>query len=91
MGDYERALKYVEIELAMNDQNMFFCFNYGYFNHLVGNEEEAEKGLEKALKLIVTERDKDYMLYSLSNIKDTDSKKSEYPKRFIDMIADKFQ
>ena len=89
-GKYQKALKYSEIELGIKAQNMYTMYNNGYFNHLVGNTDEAEKRLGQALDLIKTERDKEKMLDALKHIKETDEKSLKYPQRFAQLIKDKF-
>lgn len=88
MGNYQKALKYIKIEMEIGDYiNKYSCFNYGYFSHLVGNIEDAETGLQMTLKLIERQEDMNDIFDNMERI---DLKGQEYIQRFIKMMDDKF-
>ena len=89
-GDIESALEYVEKELRIRDPNMYMIFNYGYFNHLLGNKIESEKGIKQAIKLIETIEDKDKLLKAL-RINESDQQSLEFLNRFKECLEHKFE
>ena len=89
-GDVEKALEYVNIQLRISDPCMYYAFNYGYFNHLLGNKEEAEKGMKEALELIETVEHRNKMLKSLY-VKETDEQSLEFLVRFKRELQNKFE
>ena len=91
MGEYEKGLKWGKLAMDMDKKGMNHAFNYGYFNHLLGNKGEAEAGFQNALKLVETKEDMIKIVKSLDGIKETDLENRRYVDRFIKTIKDKFQ
>ena len=89
-GDIEKALKFIKIEMRINNITMYDAFNYGYYNHLLGNKTEADKGMRKALKLVETIEDKREIL-EFMEIKETDDKGLEYLNIFTKCLETKFK
>ena len=53
MGDYEKAMKYIEKELKINKRNKWAYFYHGLLNKIQGNDEIAEKELLRAISVMV--------------------------------------
>ena len=80
-GKFEEALKYLKIEMRIVDSlTMDHAFYYGYYNYLLGNEIEADKGMRKVLQLIETVEEKHRILKEMQTGKN-DEKSMEFWNR----------
>lgn len=69
---------------------MYRAFNYGYYNLLLGNQTEADKGRIEALELVQTMDDRDDILKAM-HIRETDEYSLLYLQKFKSEIHHKLQ
>ena len=64
---------------------------YGYLSSLLGNAEEAERGMERTLELLKTEQDKNKMMDAIQAIIQHNLYQIgvDYLERFMKLIKDK--
>ena len=90
-GNIEDALKYSKIELEFGDDpNMDHVFLYGYLNHVLGNESEADEAIAKTFQDIETTQEKDLMLQAI-NINNWDAGIQGFLNRIAEYLQNKFK
>ena len=84
MGEYNKGIKYVEIELALHPRKYWAHFYHGLLHKVLGNKELSEKALLKAIEF--APGNKEGILVHLEVLKKNDSMNLEYYERFEKQI-----
>ena len=88
MGDYDKAMKYIEIELAMDDTRKWAYFYYGLVNKILGNDDKVEEALLKSAELIKEGKDKEYVRTRVLEMKGDDKLGNVCYDRLIELLSD---
>ena len=86
MGEYEKALEYIRMELRLDvkDKGLWAHFYHGLVNRTIGNDDKEETELLKAVELVKHKYD---ILESLKVIKESDPLNEDYYKRFEALLS----
>ena len=89
MGEYNKAIEHLEIELEADDRNYLTHYYHALANHSIGNEEKAEKSLSNAVGLVKINYGKIEILRYMKLIQKNDPRNSEYHERFVRLLEEK--
>ena len=93
MGEYEKGLRYIEIDLSVNDGYKWPNFYHGLVNKTLGNDEIAEKSLLKAVEgtKITKTYNLEFMMEEVNIMKKSDGLNGDYYERFQELLNEKFR
>ena len=85
LGDYEKALKFVQIELKIDDMNKWTHYYHALIHKIKGNVEESEIALLNAVRL-VEKGNRKRILSVLALKKESKKDDNEMHQRFENMV-----
>ena len=89
MGDMERAKKYIDIQVKMDEEdNNIFSWSWFYYGLIY--KETAEESFMKSVECIRTKEKYAYCLIRLQELESNDPSNSEYYEQYKQLLAHKF-